>query len=102
MHFEQCTFITDFTSLYYALKFRSDFSTFMLADCRFFFSFLKNCFRNFPGAKINFVPKGIQVPFEMAVKQVYKQTERQTDIFVIIIVEFKTRSLNLYMASDEL
>ena len=59
-----------------------------------------DCFRNFPGAKINFVPKGIQVRFEMAVKQVYKQTERQLDIFVIIIVEFKSRSLNL--ASDKL
>ena len=38
----------------------------------------------------------------MAVKQVYKQTERQTDIFVIIILEIKTRSFNLYLASDEL
>ena len=73
----------------------------MLADSRFF-NFLKNCFRNFPGAKINFVPKGIQVRFEMAEKQVYKQTERQTDIFAIIIVEFNTRSLNLYLASDKL
>ena len=73
----------------------------MLADSRFF-NFLKNCFRNFPVAKINFVPKGIQVRFEMAEKQVYKQTERQTDIFAIIIVEFNTRSLNLYLASDKL
>ena len=42
----------------------------MLADSRFF-SFLKNCFRNFPGAKKkqNFVPKGTQVRFEMAEKQ---------------------------------
>ena len=82
------------------MKFKSDFSTFLLADCRFF-SFLKNCFRNFPGAKINFVPKGIQFRFEMAEKQVFKQRERQT-VFVIIIVEFNTRSLNLYPASDEL
>ena len=74
----------------------------MLADSRFFFSFLKNCFRNFPGAKINFVPKGLQVRFEMAKKQVYKQKERQTDIFAIIIVEFNTRSLNLYLVSDKL
>ena len=63
-----------------------------------FKNFLKNCFRNFPGAKINFVPKGIQVRFEMAEKQVYKQTEKQTDIFAIIILEFNTRSLNLYLA----
>ena len=32
------------------------------------------------------MPKGIQVRFEMAEKQVYKETERQTDIFVIKIV----------------
>ena len=95
MHFEQCTFVTDlFTSLYYALKFRSDFSIFMLPDSSFFFSFLKNYFRNFPASRLNFVLKGIQVRFEMAVKQVYKQTERQTDNFVIIIVEIKTRSFN--------
>ena len=31
---------------------------------------------------------GIQVRFEMAEKQVYKQTERHTDIFVMIIEEF--------------
>ena len=43
-------------------------------------------FRNFPGAKINFVPNGIPVRFEMAEKYVYKQTERQTDIFAIIII----------------
>ena len=73
----------------------------MLVDSRFF-SFFKNCFRNFPGEKINFVPKVIHVRFEMAEKQVYKQTEGQTDIFVIIIVEFNTRSLNLYLASDKL
>ena len=47
----------------------------------------------------NIVPKGIKVRFEMAENQVYNQTERQTDIFVIIIVEFNTRSLNLYLAS---
>ena len=74
----------------------------MLADSSFVLNFLKNCFRNVPVAKINFVPKGIQVRFEMAEKQVYKQTERQTDIFAIIIVEFNTRSLNLYLASDKL
>ena len=73
----------------------------LLVDCSFF-SFLKNCFRNFQGPKIHFVPKGIQVRFEMAVKQVYKQTEIQADIFVIIIVEFKSRSLNFYLASDKL
>ena len=48
------------------------------------------------------MPKGILFRFEMAEKQVYKQTERQTDIFVIIIVEFNTRSLNLYPASEVL
>ena len=74
----------------------------MLAVSRFLFRFLKNCFKNFPGAKIIFVPKGIQVRFEMAEKQMYKQTERQTDIFVILIVEFNTRSLKLYLASDKL
>ena len=100
MHYKQC-FLSLTNSPHFIMPWNSDFNTFLLADCRFF-SFLKNCFRNFQGAKINFVPKGIQVRFEMAVKQVYKQTERQTDIFVIIIVEFKTRSLNLYLASDEL
>ena len=70
----------------------------MLAESSLF-SFLENCFRKFPVAKINFMPN---VRFEMAEKQVYKQTERQTDIFVIIIVEFNTRSLNLYLASDKL
>ena len=48
------------------------------------------------------MPKGIEVRFEMAEKQVYKQTKRQTDIFAIIIVEFNTRSFNLYLASDKL
>ena len=42
------------------------------------------------------------VRFEMAVKHVYKQKERQADIFVIIIIEFKSRSLNFYLASDKL
>ena len=38
MHYNQCNFVTSlFTSLYYALKFRSDFSTFLLADSSFFF-----------------------------------------------------------------
>ena len=45
---------------------------------------------------------GIQVRFEMAEKQVYKRRKRQTDIFAIVIVEFNTRSLNLYLASDKL
>ena len=38
----------------------------------------------------------------MVEKQLYKQTERQTDIFEIVRVEFNTRSLNLYPASDKL
>ena len=90
------------TSLYYALKFRSvHLCSPIPGVC---FSFLKNCFRNFPGAKINFVPKGIQVRFEMVEKKVYKQTKRQTEICEIIInvVEFDTRSLNLYLASHKL
>ena len=36
-------------------------------------------FRNFPGAKINFVEKGIQIVFEFAEKEVYIQIDRQTD-----------------------
>ena len=72
----------------------------MLADSSFFFA--KIVLEASQEQKKNFVPKGIKVRFEMAEKQVYKQTERQTDIFVIIIVEFNTRSLNLYLASDKL
>ena len=103
MHYKQCTL--SLTNLpHFIMPWNSDEISvhFCSPIAGFFFSFLKNCFRNFPGAKINFVTKGIQVRFEMAVKQVYKQTERQTDIFVIIIEEFKTRSLNFYLASDKL
>ena len=36
------------------------------------------CFRTFPGPKRNFVPKGIQIGFEMADKKVYTQTHTKT------------------------
>ena len=41
------------------------------------------CFRTFPRAESNFVPKGIPIGFEMPEKNVYKQT----DIFVFMLVE---------------
>ena len=42
-------------------------------------NFLKYyCFRTFPGAKSNFVPKGNPIGFEMA----EKKANRQTNIFV--------------------
>ena len=57
--------------------------------------------RNFPGAKMNFVPKGHPNWFPNGGEKV-SQTDRQTYIFVLIIVEINTRSMNLYLASDEL
>ena len=42
------------------------------------------CFRNWPGTKGNCVPKGFPIGFKMAEKNVYRKTDRQTDMFVFI------------------
>ena len=48
------------------------------------------CFRILPGAKGKFVSKGSPIGFEMAEKNVNKQTDRQTNIFEFILVEIDT------------
>ena len=42
------------------------------------------CARTFTGPKSSFVTNGIPIGFEMAEKNVNRQTDRQTDIFVFI------------------
>ena len=40
------------------------------------------CVKPFPGAKRNFVPKGIPIGFEMAEKTMNKQTDKHFRIYI--------------------
>ena len=75
IHYKQCTL--SLTNLpYFSMPWRSyHISVHFCSPIPGFFLFYL-FFSNFLGAKINFVLKGIQICFEMAEKQVYKQTDR--------------------------
>ena len=109
MHYKQCTFVTNqFTSLYYTLKFRSDFSTFRLAVSSFFL------FTFFP---IIVVLEPLQEKkatlYEMASKSVLKwprkgvQTNRWTKKIVrsyisryYLDVRFSSKLVKIYFNAD--